>query len=97
MQVQWLEYHEVVGTVKPYHMQKNLFELFALTDSRDAKTEGTISCAKEPPLWNFHNIKLVVNWSLKQRILDSLRLYVLLMYAYERAGWEDCPITAQCS
>ena len=30
MQVQW--YHEVVGTLKPYHMLKNLFELIALND-----------------------------------------------------------------
>ena len=26
-------YHEVVGTLKPYYMQKNLFEFFALTGS----------------------------------------------------------------
>ena len=31
---------EVVGNLKPYLMQKNLFELFALTGSGDAKTLG---------------------------------------------------------
>ena len=30
MQVQWWGYHEVVGTLKPYHMLKNFFELLAL-------------------------------------------------------------------
>ena len=29
-----VSYHEVVGTLKPYHMQKNLFELFALADPK---------------------------------------------------------------
>ena len=35
------EYHEVVGTFKLYLVQKNLFELFALTGDRDT-------------WWNFH-------------------------------------------
>ena len=42
MQVQWWGYHEVVGTLKPNLMQKNLFEIFALTASADSKTSGTI-------------------------------------------------------
>ena len=33
-------YLEVVWILKPYHMQKNLFELFALTDIGDEKTSG---------------------------------------------------------
>ena len=33
-------YHEMVETLKPYHMQKNLFELFALTDGGDERTSG---------------------------------------------------------
>ena len=35
MQVHWWEYHEVVGTLKPYHILKNLFELIALKDKGD--------------------------------------------------------------
>ena len=31
MQVEWLGYHEVVGTLKPYLTLNNLFELLALT------------------------------------------------------------------
>ena len=38
MQVQWCGYYEVVGTLKLYLMQKNLFKLFALIGSGDAKT-----------------------------------------------------------
>ena len=30
-EAQWWEYHVVVGTLKPYYMQKNLFEHFPLT------------------------------------------------------------------
>ena len=40
MQVQWWEYHEMVGTLKHYLVQKNLFELFALTGREGAKTLG---------------------------------------------------------
>ena len=43
MQVQW--YHEVVGTLEPYHMLKNSFELTALKYGRDAKTLGSSTCA----------------------------------------------------
>ena len=43
MLVQWWGYHEVVGTLKPYHMLKNLFELIALKGGGDAKTFGTNS------------------------------------------------------
>ena len=43
-------YHEVVGTLKPYLMQKNLFECFALTGGGTQKTLGTsarvIACAQ---------------------------------------------------
>ena len=31
MEVQWRECYEMVGTLNLYHMQMNLFELFALT------------------------------------------------------------------
>ena len=34
-----------VKTLKPYLMQKNLFKLFVLTDSRDAKALGASTCA----------------------------------------------------
>ena len=40
MQVQWWGYHEVVGSLKPYHMLKNLFELLALKGDEDGKTLG---------------------------------------------------------
>ena len=33
-------YHEVVGTLKPYFMQKNLFECFALTGGETQKNFG---------------------------------------------------------
>ena len=43
-------YHEVVGTLKPYLMQKNLFECFALTGAGTQKTLDTsvraIACAR---------------------------------------------------
>ena len=45
------------GDTKPYHIQKNLFELFALTGGEDTKDFGhKFSHAQEPPLWKFHNI-----------------------------------------
>ena len=34
-EAQWWEYHEVVGTLKPYYMQKNLFEHFPLKIGRE--------------------------------------------------------------
>ena len=40
MQVQWWGYHGVVGTLKPCHMLKNLFELIALKDDGYRKTLG---------------------------------------------------------
>ena len=40
MLVQWLGHHEAAGTLIPYLMQKNLFELFALSGGRDTKTLG---------------------------------------------------------
>ena len=40
----------MVGILKPYtvgySMQKNLFELYALTDSGDAKTSGISTCTQ---------------------------------------------------
>ena len=52
MRFQWQRYHEAAGALKPYLMQKNLFEFFALTGSRDAKSLDesslAIACA-EPP------------------------------------------------
>ena len=33
-------YHEVVGTLMSYHMQKNLFEYFALTGGETQKNFG---------------------------------------------------------
>ena len=38
VQVQWWRYHEVVETLKPYLIQKNLFEILALTGGGDRKT-----------------------------------------------------------
>ena len=38
LQVQWWGYHEVVGTLKPYHMLKNLFELIAASPSAHPRT-----------------------------------------------------------
>ena len=46
MQVQWWGYHEVTGTIKPYHMLKYLFELIALKGSGDTKTLGTSTHAQ---------------------------------------------------
>ena len=48
MQVQLWGYHEVAGTLKPCIMQKNLFELFALTDSGTQKFRVR-ALAPEPP------------------------------------------------
>ena len=48
-------YYEVVGTLKPYHMLKNLFELIELKGDGDAITLGTRAhgwpqvLAPEPP------------------------------------------------
>ena len=43
----------MVGTLKPYYMLKNLFELILLKDNRDGKTLGaralTRTRAHEPP------------------------------------------------
>ena len=43
----------VVGTLKSYLMQKKLFELFALTGGRDAKTLG--NCVKLSPTFLIFN------------------------------------------
>ena len=43
MPVQWWGHHEVMGTLKPYHKLKNLFELIALKGGGDTKTFGTNS------------------------------------------------------
>ena len=40
IQVEWWGYHESVGTLKLDLTQKNLFERFALTGSRDTKTSS---------------------------------------------------------
>ena len=60
MQVQLWEYYEMVETLKSYHRQKNLFELFALTGGEDTKTLGVSARAKKPPLWNFYNICSII-------------------------------------
>ena len=65
MQIQWLGYHKVVGTLKPYLVQKNLFELFALIGGKYVKTLGTnardisrvIACTRAT-WWNFHYLIL---------------------------------------
>ena len=53
MQIQWWGHHEVVRTLKPYHMLKKLFELIALKDDGDGKTLGsrahTCTHAHVPP------------------------------------------------
>ena len=36
----WWGYHDMMGTLKHYLIQKNFFELFALTGRRNAKTLG---------------------------------------------------------
>ena len=51
MQIQWWGYDEVVGTLKPYLMQKNLFELFTLTDDGHGKT---LSASARATWWNMH-------------------------------------------
>ena len=43
----------VVGKLIPYLMQKNLFELFALTGGGDAKTEDATVRARAT-WWSFH-------------------------------------------
>ena len=48
---------QVLGTLKPYHMQKNLFELFALTGSEDANTLGKST----------HTINRIIARARKQR------------------------------
>ena len=53
----------MVGTLKPYHMQKNLFEHFALTGRRDAKTLGVSADAQEPPLLEQSGVSPRVFWS----------------------------------
>ena len=49
MQVQWREYHEVVGTCKPYLMQKIFFELFALRGGEGGKVLGMRLCHLSHP------------------------------------------------
>ena len=48
MQVQWWEYHEVVGTLKPYLMQNNLFELIALTVGGNARVVAPLPTTETP-------------------------------------------------
>ena len=57
IQVQWWRYHEVVGTFKPYLMQNNLFDVFALTDSKVKKTSGA-SAHVRATCWIFHYLML---------------------------------------
>ena len=44
-------HHEVVGTLKPYNMLKNLFELILLKGNRDGKILGARARTRayEPP------------------------------------------------
>ena len=58
MQVQWWAYYEVLGTFKPYLMQKNLFELFALTGGRNTKSFSESACAQAQVLILSHLVKL---------------------------------------
>ena len=37
-------YYEAVGTLKPYHMLKNLFELIALKEDGGRKSMGISTC-----------------------------------------------------
>ena len=61
IQVQWWGYHELVRTLKPYLMQKNLFELFALTGDQVGDEKASfmsahnIGCA-QATWWNFHYV-----------------------------------------
>ena len=69
----------MVGTLKPYHMLKKLFEFIALKGDLDGKAFGASTCAQIPGLllaptvssrkrvtWrNFHylSIHILANWS----------------------------------
>ena len=69
-----------VGTLKPYLMQKNLFELFALTGSGDTKTLGTNTCTISCTIahaqeqwatwWNLHYLIVVLLICLTQLNCD---------------------------
>ena len=53
----------MVGTLKPYFMQKNLFEPFTLRGIRKAKTLCVSTCA----WWNFHYLIFNKSVALLQR------------------------------
>ena len=57
MQLQCWGYHEVVGTLKPYHMQ-NIF--FALTDRRDTKEHKIHHCGTFTIFKHFSEGKLKI-------------------------------------
>ena len=48
MQVQWWGYHEVVGTLKSYLMQNNLFELLALTVGGNVRVVAPLLTTETP-------------------------------------------------
>ena len=58
MEVYLWGYIEVVGTLKPYLMQKYLFELFALTGSEDAITsDSSVHTICSLPETTSHQVK----------------------------------------
>ena len=59
MHIKWQGYHEIVLTLKPYHMLKNLFKLIALTGDMDGKTLDVGSHTHEPPGETFTALYLI--------------------------------------
>ena len=86
----------MVGTLKPYLLQKNLFELFALTGSRDTKTLGPgasariITHAPEPPGETYHflhdNVRKIFADGFKESFIPGtpkiLSLYSTTIFMY---------------
>ena len=53
MQVQWLEYHDMLGTIKLYQMQKSFGWTFFTHRFRDTNTSSASACARAT-WWNLH-------------------------------------------
>ena len=57
--IQWWGYHEEVGILKLYLLQKILFEIFALVGSDKRNLGTSASTTTHAPWWNFlylHNV-----------------------------------------
>ena len=75
MQVQQRGSHGVMGTLKPYHVVNNLFELTALKGSRDPKSLGTSARARATRR-NFHYIIFVFNEddrALQEKVINKVK------------------------